>query len=381
MGRVEVLRALSFALCAVVSVSLAAKPAAAQDTEAFEAEVLVLVNKERQANGLAPLTRAVELDRAAGKFAQYMGEAGFFSHNGPDGSTPSSRIKAEGYNGTTWGENIAAGQRTPAAVMNAWMNSDGHRANILSSSFKEIGIGCASVSGSPMGIYWVQNFGARKNMPAPAPAPGTPTTPAPAPAKPAISGINPASGKVGDTVAVDGSAFGSTAGKVLFGGGVAGAIQGWSDTKISVKVPTGAKSGAVTVQNSVGTSNGFNFTVTATQPEQPTPPPTTNPTPTPTPDPGASPPSPPTNRRTRPRMTSITPGSGRSGVLVTIKGQKFGATAGRVIFGSTGGAAVQSWTDTEIKVVLTGSPGRRLLLLVRSDGMPSTNMARFAINP
>jgi len=373
MGRVAVWRSTSVVLCAVVSVGLAARPAAADDA-AFAAEVLNLVNKERQANGLAPLTRAVELDRAAQKFAVYMGEAGFFSHNGPDGSTPASRIKAEGYNGTTWGENIAAGQRTPEAVMNAWMNSSGHRANILNANFKEIGIGCATVSGSPMGIYWVQDFGARKNAP-------TNPSPAPAPSKPSISGINPSRGKVGDTVAVDGSAFGSTAGKVLFGGGVAGVIQGWSDTRISVKVPSGAQSGAVTVQNSVGTSNGFTFTVDASQPETPTPPPSTSPTPPPSTSPTPSPTPTPPDRRTRPRMKSISPGSGRSGVLVTIKGQNFGSTAGRILFGSTGAATVKSWTDTQVQVVLSGTPGRRFLLLLRSDGVPSVNMARFALTP
>jgi hypothetical protein len=369
------LRGMSLTLCAIVSVGLAARPAGAQDTAAFAAEVLTLVNKERQAVGLAPLTRAVELDRCAQKYAQYMGEAGFFSHNGPDGSTPASRIKAEGYSGTTWGENIAAGQRTPQAVMTAWMNSSGHRANILNSSFKEIGIGCAAVSGSPMGIYWVQNFGARRNAPTnpPSSPPSSPPSTTPTPAKPAISEINPGRGKVGDTVALIGSGFGSS-GKVVFGGSKQGSIQGWSDTRVSVKVPTGATSGAVTVQNSGGTSNGYNFTVDTNQPE---PAPTQPTQPAPTPPKGVNP-SPP-SRLTRPRMTRISPGSGRSGVQVTIKGQNFGTTAGRILFGTTGSASIRSWTNTEIRAVLTGTPGRRALLPVRADGVPSRNMAIFAI--
>jgi uncharacterized protein YkwD len=59
------------------------------------------------------------------------------------------------------GENIAAGQRTPAAVMDAWMKSPGHRANILNCGFRVIGMGVATVTGSPFGIYWTQNFGDR----------------------------------------------------------------------------------------------------------------------------------------------------------------------------------------------------------------------------
>lgn len=360
MGKAAFLRRTSLVLCAIVSVGLAARPAAAQDTAAFAAEVLTLVNKERQANGLAPLSRAVELDRAAQKYAQYMGDAGFFSHNGPDGSTPSTRIKAEGYNGNTWGENIAAGQKTPQAVMTAWMNSSGHRANILHSSFKEIGIGCAT--GGSMGLYWVQDFGARPNAP---------TNPAPAPAKPSISGVNPTRGLVGDTVAVDGSAFGSS-GKVFFGGGKEGAIQGWSSTRVSVKVPAGAVSGAVTVQNSGGTSNGFNFTVDAGTPT--TPP--TDPSPTPPPG-GGTPPEP--DPLSKPKMTAISPGSGRSGVLVTIKGLNFGNQVGRLVFGTTGTATIKSWSNTQITAVLTGKPARRVLRPYRADGAASVNAAVFTL--
>jgi hypothetical protein len=358
-------------MCVALGAGLAARPAGAQDLGSFANDVLNLVNKERQAAGLAPLTRAVELDRAAQKYAQYMADAGFFSHNGPDGSTPSARIKAEGYSGYTWGENIAMGQPTPEAVMQAWMNSSGHRANILHSSFKEIGIGVAKAAGG-RSIYWVQDFGARNG--------GGGGTAPPAPAKPSISTINPARGKVGDTIAVEGTNLG-TSGQVLFGGGKAGAVQGWTSSRVSVKVPDGAKSGAVTVQNSVGTSNGFSFTVDPATPEQPPSPPDANPPPSnppPSNPPGDTPPAPPT-RRTRPRMSRVSPGSGKSGVLVTISGVNFGATPGRLMFGSTGGVAIQSWTDRQIKAVLTGTPGRRFLVPVRADGVPSANMAIFAI--
>ena len=102
------------------------------------------------------------LTRAAQNYAQYMGAANFFDHYGPDGSTPWSRAEAEGYTGWTYmGENIAAGYATPAAVMAGWMNSPGHRANILEPGFRDIGVGYAYVPGSTYGYYWVQDFGSR----------------------------------------------------------------------------------------------------------------------------------------------------------------------------------------------------------------------------
>src|SRR5687767_5143310 len=99
-----------------------------------------MVNKQRAAVGLGLATMSHEVTAAADRYAQYMATANFFSHYGPDGSTPSSRIAASGYRATTWGENIAAGQRDPASVMQGWMNSPGHRATILNASFREIGV-------------------------------------------------------------------------------------------------------------------------------------------------------------------------------------------------------------------------------------------------
>src|SRR5260370_936883 len=103
-----------------------------------------------------------QLSAAALKYSQYMATAGFFAHYGPDGSSPSSRQQAAGYTGALmWGENIAAGQPDPQAVMTAWMNSPGHRANILRAGFTEIGIGVYQAPGSQYGIYWTQEFGSR----------------------------------------------------------------------------------------------------------------------------------------------------------------------------------------------------------------------------
>jgi uncharacterized protein YkwD len=153
---------MAMALTVALGASLAIRTARADDLAAYAQEVLDLVNQQRQAAGLAPLTRAPELDQSAQRFAQYMGTAHFFDHTGPDGSSLHSRIAAAGYPGYTWAENIAAGQRTPQAVVRDWMNSPEHRSNILHPALKEIGIGVARVPDSPMGIYWVQDFGARK---------------------------------------------------------------------------------------------------------------------------------------------------------------------------------------------------------------------------
>jgi uncharacterized protein YkwD len=376
MGRVGSAHGMALALTVALGTGLAVRPAGAQDVSGFADQVLTLVNQERQSAGLGPLTRAPELDQASQQYAQYMGTARFFDHTGPDGSTPPTRIAAAGYKGYTWGENIAAGQQTPQAVMDAWMNSPGHRANILHSAFKEIGIGVARVSGSPMGIYWVQDFGARNGG-----GGGGGTQPAPTPTLPAISLINPNRAKVGDTVAIQGSTFGGS-GKVMFAGGKAGTVQSWSATQLSVKVPDGAQSGLVTVQNSAGTSNGIQFQVDAPETPpvtNPTNPPGGNPVTTPPPTNTNPPPTNPPQHLGTPKMSGLSPRAGKSGVVATIKGKNFGATAGRVLFGNTGLASVQSWSNTQIKVVLTApTPGWRLLRVMRADGVASSNMALFA---
>ncbi|MGW7070620.1 sigma-70 family RNA polymerase sigma factor [Streptomyces sp. NPDC054855] len=121
-------------------------------------QVTRLANAERAKSGCGPLTLNSKLDDAAQGHSDDMAERDFFDHTNPDGEDPGDRVTAAGYKWTTYGENIAAGQRTPAAVMDSWMNSSGHRANILNCSFKEIGVGYRQGSGGP---WWTQNFGAR----------------------------------------------------------------------------------------------------------------------------------------------------------------------------------------------------------------------------
>ncbi|MGW0750482.1 CAP domain-containing protein [Streptomyces sp. NPDC002587] len=121
-----------------------------------ESAVLALVNKERAAAGCGPLTANAKLSAAARSYSDTMARSGVMSHTGPDGSTMTTRVEAAGYGWSRLGENIARGQADAAAVMNAWMNSPGHKANILNCAFREIGIGVHKGDGGP---WWTQDFG------------------------------------------------------------------------------------------------------------------------------------------------------------------------------------------------------------------------------
>lgn len=119
----------------------------------YENEVIRLVNEIRTENGLKPLKTNWELSRIARYKSEDMSSNRYFSHTSPTYGTPFQMIRAFGLSYRSAGENIAYGQRTPAAVVNAWMNSSGHRANILNASYTQIGVGyCAS------GNYWTQMF-------------------------------------------------------------------------------------------------------------------------------------------------------------------------------------------------------------------------------
>ncbi|MET9346419.1 CAP domain-containing protein [Streptomyces termitum] len=120
-------------------------------------QVIALVNAERAKAGCGPLTANATLTRAAQGHSDDMAARDFFDHTNPDGDGPGERVTAAGYPWTTYGENIAMGQTTPEQVMEGWMNSQGHRENILNCSFKEIGVGVQK-DGGP---YWTQVFGAR----------------------------------------------------------------------------------------------------------------------------------------------------------------------------------------------------------------------------
>lgn len=119
----------------------------------FEQDVVRLVNQHRVKNGLKPLSANWELSRVARYKSQDMVDNRYFSHTSPTYGTPFQMIRAFGLSYRTAGENIAYGQKTPRAVVDAWMNSGGHRANILNESYTQIGVGYVS-----KGHYWTQMF-------------------------------------------------------------------------------------------------------------------------------------------------------------------------------------------------------------------------------
>lgn len=119
----------------------------------YEKEVVRLVNDIRLQNGLNALSENWELSRVARIKSQDMKDNNYFSHTSPVYGTPFQMIKNFGISYRSAGENIAKGQQTPQAVVNAWMNSSGHRANILNPSYTQIGVGY--VAG---GKYWTQMF-------------------------------------------------------------------------------------------------------------------------------------------------------------------------------------------------------------------------------
>lgn len=122
----------------------------------YGAQVVSLVNEERTAQGLSNLARDAQLTRLAQLKAEDMAENKYFSHTSPTYGTAFDMLKTYGVSYTTAGENIATGQKTAEAVMEGWMNSQGHRANILNSAYTGIGVGYAKSSDGT--TYWVQIF-------------------------------------------------------------------------------------------------------------------------------------------------------------------------------------------------------------------------------
>lgn len=126
------------------------------EVKSAEEQVAALVNQERSKYGLKPMKLNWELSRVARYKSQDMIDKNYFSHTSPTYGSPFTMMKNFGISYRAAGENIAAGQKTPQEVMNAWMNSEGHRKNILSSQYTVIGVGYAK--GGSYGHYWTQMF-------------------------------------------------------------------------------------------------------------------------------------------------------------------------------------------------------------------------------
>ncbi|OWY98758.1 SCP-like extracellular protein [Phytophthora megakarya] len=127
-------------------------------TSQYASLMLASVNDQRATQGLRPLCINNKLMAAAQRHSDDMAAKNFMSHTGSDGSTMTSRITATGYNWNRIAENVAAGQVNVAAVMTSWMNSPGHRANILG-DYTMFGTAYAYSSTSTYKHYWTQDFG------------------------------------------------------------------------------------------------------------------------------------------------------------------------------------------------------------------------------
>ncbi|WP_063729518.1 CAP domain-containing protein [Streptomyces sp. RTd22] len=137
-----------------------AQPFTPDGLRRFTSEVITLTNAERAAARLAPLAPDPRLTAAAQAHSDDMVARDFYDHTSPEGRQPWDRAATAGATHRGIGENIACGQRGPAEVVRGWMNSPGHRANILKPDFTHIGVGYAT--GSRAGTYWTQVFGASR---------------------------------------------------------------------------------------------------------------------------------------------------------------------------------------------------------------------------
>lgn len=124
--------------------------------KSIENQVIQLTNQQRAKYGLKPLAANWELSRVARYKSNDMRDRGYFRHDSPTYGSPFTMMKNFGITYRSAGENIAAGQRTAQEVVNSWMNSAGHRQNILSPTFNQIGVGYSS--GGSYGTYWTQMF-------------------------------------------------------------------------------------------------------------------------------------------------------------------------------------------------------------------------------
>ncbi|GMF12233.1 unnamed protein product [Phytophthora lilii] len=134
-------------------------PTTAPSTGTMQTQMLAAVNKQRAAVGLSALCTNLKLQSSAQGHSNDMAKHDFMSHTGSDGSSMSERITDSGYSWTSIAENVAAGQTDVEAVMTAWMNSPGHKANILSTKVTMFGCAYAYNADSTYHHYWTQDFG------------------------------------------------------------------------------------------------------------------------------------------------------------------------------------------------------------------------------
>jgi uncharacterized protein YkwD len=354
---------LGLAVAAALSVWTAAA-AQGVDVSGYRAQVLSLLNDQRAANGLPPLQRVNALDSAAQSYSQAMmlaTAAGpvYLSHTGPDGSTLARRVALTGYQWYSLGEDLGAGQKSPAEAVAAWMGSPEHRDNILDPDFSDVGIGVAVGPGTwsggrldPQVIWWTVDFGEPSGNPFP---PVTPSAPAPRiTGYAALDGTPITQAVFGALVLVKGQNLGS-GGTLTFDGRATSPIF-WSPNSILTLVPLQSSypdEGVVTVTLSGQTAAGPAFTTV--QPPNLVP---QRPASGPAGSAGGGSPAP-----AAPTISALADGNRRpistvsQGSLFFIRGAGFGTNPlrrGRVLFTAAGGnqidGAIWDWSDTQIAV-------------------------------
>jgi Ca2+-binding RTX toxin-like protein len=210
-------------LSQLISLALKGVLTVATTTE-FANQVLTLTNEFRAQNGLSALKLNTELNAAAYAHSEDMAKQDYFDHIGKNGSKPWDRAKVVGYEAQAMGENIAAGYTTAAEVVQGWINSPGHRANLLNTKYTELGVGYFYLTPDTGSVnyntYWTQLFGSgdlnpNSFLPTPTPAP-TPTPP------PTLAGNDELiGGSTGEQLAGEGGndrIFGNGGNDILLGG-------------------------------------------------------------------------------------------------------------------------------------------------------------------
>jgi uncharacterized protein YkwD len=152
---------VSILLAVSAAQALCAVPAAADTQTGYVQQIVDLTNQNRQHHGCGALALDTQLTAAAQGHSDDMATNDYFEHDSPDGRNPGERISDAGYDWNSWAENIAAGYDTPAEVVDSWMHSSGHRANILDCGLDDIGVGYATADKAEYSTYWTQDFGSK----------------------------------------------------------------------------------------------------------------------------------------------------------------------------------------------------------------------------
>jgi uncharacterized protein YkwD len=225
-------------------------------------QVLALVNQRRAALGLTALVVSPTLTKSASWKSLHMARYAYMTHDDPAppvARTTADRLQTCGYpiGSVGWGENIAYGYATPDAVMTAWLNSSGHRANIENASYRAIGIGVARNSAGT--YYWTQNFGTLADGDAPPPPPPAPTV---------TFSTGPAASTTATSASFSWTTTGSPTSTTCSLDGAA--FTACSSPSSIANVAVGSHSFVVRVANAAGSSSAsYGWTVTATAPKRP----------------------------------------------------------------------------------------------------------------